>query len=382
MSALGFKQTIIDILSQEFGGERSAQVFQESPLLQYIEIKTRSANRGSKARGSFANLYAIYVLVEDYIRSDSVSPGGYADYKGARYTDLFQRQRELPFGERLQNHALNNRLNEEFRKYFPTSKYTPILRNHETNRYWINEGLLRVALPAAAAEINISASAIAIIDAYVAARRDSFQRFLDSCRRLAEIEDEEAIEGIAFVESLLAPTVDARIFEIVSFAILRSHYAAQSIWIGSTRDEVKEQPLVLYKTGRTNANDGGIDYVMRPLGRFYQVTETLDVRKYFLDIDKVQRFPITFVVKSELTTSDLTASIRQYAEKAFTAHAVVETYMNAVEEIINITTMKEHLKDVVARGEFGAVLGEIVTQAKVEFYLYEDEPGVTESDDA
>ena len=44
--------------------------------------------------------------------------------------------------------------------------------------------------------------------------------------------------------------------------------------------------------------------------------------------------------------------------------------------------MKEHLKDVVARGEFGAVLGEIVTQAKVEFYLYEDEPGVTESDDA
>ena len=125
MSALGFKQTIIDILSQEFGGERSAQVFQESPLLQYIEIKTRSANRGSKARGSFANLYAIYVLVEDYIRSDSVSPGGYADYKGARYTDLFQRQRELPFGERLQNHALNSRLNEEFRRYFPTSKYTP-----------------------------------------------------------------------------------------------------------------------------------------------------------------------------------------------------------------------------------------------------------------
>ena len=51
---------------------------------------------------------------------------------------------------------------------------------------------------------------------------------------------------------------------------------------------------MLYKTGRTNANDGGIDFVMRPLGRFFQVTETVDVNKYFLDIDKIQRFPLTF----------------------------------------------------------------------------------------
>ena len=51
-------------------------------------------------------------------------------------------------------------------------------------------------------------------------------------------------------------------------------------------------------TGRTNANDGGIDFVMRPLGRFFQVTETLDVRKYFLDIDKVEHYPVSFVIKS------------------------------------------------------------------------------------
>jgi hypothetical protein len=38
---------------------------------------------------------------------------------------------------------------------------------------------------------------------------------------------------------------------------------------------------------------------MRPLGRFFQVTETIDARKYFLDIDKIQRFPLTFVVKSD-----------------------------------------------------------------------------------
>jgi len=37
---------------------------------------------------------------------------------------------------------------------------------------------------------------------------------------------------------------------------------------------------------------------MKPLGRFFQVTETVDSRKYFLDIDKIERYPITFVVKS------------------------------------------------------------------------------------
>jgi hypothetical protein len=56
--------------------------------------------------------------------------------------------------------------------------------------------------------------------------------------------------------------------------------------------------LKLYKTGRTNANDGGIDFVMKPLGRFFQVTETLDFKKYFLDIDKIQKYPVTFVIKS------------------------------------------------------------------------------------
>ncbi len=30
-----------------------------------------------------------------------------------------------------------------------------------------------------------------------------------------------------------------------------------------------KKKLQLYKTGRTNANDGGIDFVMRPIGRFF-----------------------------------------------------------------------------------------------------------------
>ncbi len=373
MTSISFSDRIKEIAAETFD-DRAAEILKLSTLLQYIEIKTRSANRGSKARGSFANLYAIYVVVEDYIKRGFLDGGGYAAYEGARFTELFKRQRELPFGERLQNHALNNRMNEEFRKYFSTSEFRPILRNLETGRYWVNEGLLRVKL-SDGSEVNIAPVIIAIIDAYVVAKKDAFQQFLDACQRLSGVEGEDASEGATFIESLLAPTVDARIFEIVSFGILRSHYAAQSVWIGPTRDDVEQQALVLYKTGRTNANDGGIDYVMRPLGRFYQVTETVDFRKYFLDIDKVQRFPITFVIKSTQPPDVLKNSIRQYAERAFTAAAVVDVYMNAVEEIINIDALKKYLRVVIARGAFDDVLSEIVAQARMEFSLHGDATG-------
>ena len=77
-----------------------------------------------------------------------------------------------------------------------------------------------------------------------------------------------------------------------------------SFW-GWSSDELNKESLLLFKTGRTNTNYGGIDFVMRPLGRFFQVTETIDVGKYFLDIDKVQRYPITFVVKTEETKQTL-----------------------------------------------------------------------------
>ena len=121
-------------------GEDAEAILAASPLLQYLNIKTRSANRGSKARGSFANHYALYVLVEDYLAKGFAEDrkGQYKRYEGARFSDLFRRQRELPFGAKLQNHALNSRLNDEFAKYFPTLELRPILRDQKDQRYWVN----------------------------------------------------------------------------------------------------------------------------------------------------------------------------------------------------------------------------------------------------
>ena len=113
-----FTSTIIEVLQRHFG-EYAEDIFQASPILGYLNNKTKAANRGSKARGAFANHYALYVIVEDYIKNgfaDGKAALPYSKYQGARFSDLFTRQRELPFGAKLQNHALNSRLNDEFKK--------------------------------------------------------------------------------------------------------------------------------------------------------------------------------------------------------------------------------------------------------------------------
>lgn len=140
-----FTINIKSILGNKFG-KHADEIFKNSNLIQYINFKTRSANKGSKARSSFANLYAIYVLVEDYLENKFEKTEKYSEYEGAFYNKLFARQRQLPFGGSLQNHALNNRMNAEFKKYFPTSDIIPILRKLDTNRYWINENLLKAKI--------------------------------------------------------------------------------------------------------------------------------------------------------------------------------------------------------------------------------------------
>jgi hypothetical protein len=359
-----FTERITSVLTKDYG-DVGGQIFANSPILQYLNIKTRSANRGSKSRSSFGNLYAIYVVVEDYVKKGFHRKNGYKDYEGAKFTEIFRRQRELPFGEKLQNHALNHRLNEEFRKYFPTCDYVPILRDVQTNRYWFNENLLNVT--DGPKTYNISESILGIIDEYVVVKRGAFRSFIESCQRLKELHKAEEPEAIELITTLLAPNADARLFEIVSYGILKYYYGDQTVYFGFDIDDLQEENLRLYKTGRTNANDGGIDFVMKPLGRFFQVTESIDFRKYFLDIDKIEKFPITFVIKSEDDVNALKERIRRSANEQYSVAVVVERYMSCVEEIINLPTLIERFKESVRKGYLPAIMDEIIRQSKVEF---------------
>jgi hypothetical protein len=366
-----FTTALRDQLYQFFPNEYEA-IFDASPLIQYINIKTRSASRGSKARGSFANLYAVYVLIEDYLNRGFHNNGGYRDYPGAQFTYLFKRQRELPFGRKLQNHALNSRMNLEFHKYFPQMEIQPIIRD-ENNRYCFNEQLLKVRI--GGRDLNIAEAVIAVIDAYVDAKRNSFLRFIDTFESIKHLEaGTDTANAVELIIAMLAPEVDARIFEIVSYGILKYHYHDQVVFFGFDLATLERENLALYKTGRTNANDGGIDFVMRPLGRFFQVTETTDVRKYFLDIDKLQRFPVTFVVKSSQSIETLMEGIKARAAEQYPVTAVVDRYMACIEEIINVQVLVAYLHEAVSKGYLSAIVDEIIRQSKVEFNYDDSEP--------
>ena len=367
-----FTPVINQVLNRRFG-DAAQDLFEKSPLLQYINLKTVSATRGSKARSSFANLYAIFVLVEDYIAHGFHKKGDYSKYEGAQFSKLFKRQRELPFGRKLQNHGLNDRLNGEFRKFFPQVEAQPVLRVVETRRYWINQKLVMLSL--GKKTFDIAEAVIEIIDAYAKAKQASFAGFIKTCEQLRDISKRKHDKVEEFVLGLLAPNVDARIFEIVSYAILKFFYHNQTVYFGFQLDELEKSPLVLYKTGRTNANDGGIDFVMTPLGRFFQVTETLDVRKYFLDIDKIERYPITFVIKATDSADDLLEKLREGAERQYSVKAIVAKYMACIEEVINIPILRERFRAGVAQGYLNRIMAEIVRQSKVEFNYGEPDDG-------
>ena len=274
-------------------------------------------------------------------------------------------QRQMPFGGKLQNHALNNRMNAEFQKFFPTSEFIPILRNLQINRYWINENLLKVKIGENV--FNISAAIIEIINEYIKTKQDAFQKFIQVCEELQTVENTTPEHIKEFILSLLAPNVDARLFEIVSYAILKFYYHDQKIFWGFEIKKLTEENLKLYKTGRTNANDGGIDFVMKPLGRFFQVTETLDFKKYFLDIDKIEKYPITFVIKSDETVEKLHQKLKENAVKSYLIEVVVEKYMSCIEELVNIPILTERFRNAVEQGYLNSILKEIITQSKVEF---------------
>ena len=167
--------------------------------------------------------------------------------------------------------------------------------------------------------------------------------------------------------------MDARLFEIVSYSILKYYYHDQKIYWGFEIDKLQKENLILYKTGRTNANDGGIDFVMKPLGRFFQVTETLDVKKYFLDIDKIHRYPITFVVKSQDKKKNLLDGIRDNALRIYSVKAVVDRYMQCIEEIINIPRLHKCFLEAEKQGYLKNILDEIVLQSKVEFNYHDED---------
>jgi len=210
---------------------------------------------------------------------------------------------------------------------------------------------------------------------YIEAKRDAFESFINTCEELQKIGKQEHEKVFNFIIGLLDHNVDARLFEIVSYSILKYFYHDKRIYWGYSPVELKEEQLKLYKTGRTNANDGGIDFVMRPLGYFFQVTETLDIKKYFLDIDKLEHYPIRFVIKTNEEREQIYDHLRRGAYEQYGIEKIVNRYMDSIEDVINISQLIVYFNEDVKMGYLNNILEEILIQSKVEFNYFEDVDG-------
>ncbi len=97
------------ILEKNFG-KHADEIFDKSQLIQYINEKTRSANKGSKSRSSFANLYAIYVIIEDYIANGYTKkrlPVELIYFKEySRIDEAFYREKQVQHWSRKKKEAL------------------------------------------------------------------------------------------------------------------------------------------------------------------------------------------------------------------------------------------------------------------------------------
>jgi hypothetical protein len=320
-----------EILMAAYDSEATT-VYESSLLLQYLDKKMRAVHGDSKTRRSLANIYAIYAILHFYAADFYGKPDKYRKFAGYDYMRLFNYYRSLYGGSKLQNHALNSRVNGEFRNKFPQAKNDLIII--DSGRYLLHIDYLYVKCR------DISRVACKIIEKYIELLALKDHALLSDLERIKQLTNYD--EKKHQINLLLTEDAEARVFEIISYAILKNHYNGQRVYFGYSRETIREEQLQLYKTGRTNANDGGIDFVMRPVGRFFQVTEVNNYDKYLLDIDKVMHFPVTFVIKTNKSRDEVMNDLRVYVQQRANGMAIIEKrYHDAVEEIITINEIRE-----------------------------------------
>ena len=102
-------EKFIEDTMKEFYPSSYKSIYKKSPLLQYLNLKSSAIHGNSKSRRSLGNIYAIYSILYFYLKEK------YQNFDGYEYTKLFSFFRKLYGGSKLQNHALNSRVNGEFK---------------------------------------------------------------------------------------------------------------------------------------------------------------------------------------------------------------------------------------------------------------------------
>lgn len=349
---------VADILKKEYS-EDYQKVYDNSPMLQYLDKKMKAVHGNSKTRRSLANIYAIYSILYFYQDDFYEKKDSYLRFEGYDYMRLFNFYRSLYGGSKLQNHALNSRVNGEFHNKIKDAVNDLIIINN--GKYLIHVDYIYVG------GHDISKVSCNIIEKYIElliVKDHALISILEELRNIGDYSEKKAK-----INALLTEDAEARIFEIISYAILKNHYKNVTVFFGYTKDTINEVALELFKTGRTNANDGGIDFVMRPVGRFFQVTEVNNYDKYLLDIDKVMHFPISFVIKTKQSKQSVLNDLENYITQRSSGMTVLEErYRKAIEEIITINELQTWT-DELKNNDIDGIIRDIDIYYKLEMHM-------------
>ena len=129
------EEFVAEILQADFPNNYN-KVYESNYMLQYLDKKMKAVHGNSKTRRSLANIYAVYSILYFYKSDFYNKPSEYKSFEGYDYMRLFNFYRGLYGGSKLQNHALNSRVNGEFRNKFSNANTDLIIINN--GKYLIN----------------------------------------------------------------------------------------------------------------------------------------------------------------------------------------------------------------------------------------------------
>ncbi|CAI3706520.1 hypothetical protein [Clostridium neonatale] len=97
-----------------------------------------------------------------------------------------------------------------------------------------------------------------------------------------------------------------------------------------------------------------------------QVTEVLDFKKYFLDIEKINKFPITFVIKTEDRAKDVIKMIEKQAESMY-KEETLQRYLNCFEKIITLRKLRKYLNTIIEQNILDKFFMDLIKYCSIEY---------------
>lgn len=203
------EEYIYKILYEEFKDEQLViDTFESSELLKYFDLKSNAIHGTSKSRRSLANWYSIYSILHFYSESGFINnKKEYLEFGGFPYTKLFNFMRNLYGGQKLQNHALNSRVNGEFLNKIAKDPSKPLILINE-GKYLLNQSYLYVNGK------DLTPVYLRVVNKYIELLKEKDHALFGVLKELQEEYDTGKQKEI--LSQLLVEESEARIFEIVS----------------------------------------------------------------------------------------------------------------------------------------------------------------------